>query len=228
MTDTVAVIAAHPDDEVLGCGGTIARFARLGANVHILLLADGESSRLLAGGNESSLVSARKSAAEAAAEILGAASIRVLNLPDNKLDGLELLEIILHAEKFIDEHKPSTVLTHHAGDLNIDHRIVHQAAVTACRPLPNHPVRELLFFEVPSSTEWVPPGSGTPFQPNCFFNVTETFDKKIAALHAYEQELREFPHPRSIKAIQSLAIWRGATAGVEMAEAFYLGRQVNV
>ncbi len=228
MTESVAVIAAHPDDEVLGCGGTIARFSRLGVKVHILLLGDGESSRLQFGREGSNLIAARKSAAEAAAEILGAASLNVLDLPDNRLDGLELLEVIRPVEKFIDEHKPSTVLTHHAGDLNIDHRIVHQAVVTACRPLQNHPVRELLFFEVPSSTEWVPPGSGMHFQPNCFFNVAETFDKKIAALLAYEQELREFPHPRSIKAIQSLAIWRGATAGVEMAEAFYLGRQVNV
>ena len=228
MTDTVVVVAAHPDDEVLGCGGTIARYARLGAKVHILLLADGESSRLQTGGDGASLIAARKSAAEAAANILGAASVRMLNFLDNRMDRFELLEIIRPVEEFLIEHKPSTVLTHHGGDLNVDHRIVHQAVVTACRPLPNYFVKELLFFEVPSSTEWVPPGSGMHFQPNCYFNIVETFDQKVAALLEYEQELRGFPHPRSIKAIESLAIWRGATAGTEMAEAFYLGRQINV
>jgi LmbE family N-acetylglucosaminyl deacetylase len=118
------------------------------------------------------------------------------------------------------------VLTHHAGDVNIDHRVVHDAVIAACRPQPGYSVKELLFFEVPSSTEWRPPGSAEPFNPNWFFDITSTLATKMEALRAYEAELRAFPHPRSLKAVEALALWRGATAGVEAAEAFVLGRKI--
>ena len=227
MSDAVVVIAAHADDEVLGCGGTLARMAREGRPVHILLLADGETSR----GDQPEAVdpakaTARDSAAVTAARILGCASVESLGLPDNRLDRLELLDIIKMIEGFVFKHQPRTLLTHHAGDVNIDHRIVHDAVMAVCRPQPGHPVKELLFFEVASSTEWRPAGSAAPFQPNWFVDISSTLDIKLKALESYQAELRPFPHPRSVRAVQALAAWRGATAGVEAAEAFVLGRRI--
>ena len=228
MTNSVAVVAAHPDDEVLGCGGTLARMASEGRAVHILLLADGETSRHPGADQsfDSAKLAARQSAAEKAGKILGASSVQVLALPDNRMDSLVLLDVVKQIEAFIQHHKPSTVFTHHAGDVNIDHQVVHHAVVTACRPLPGHPVKELLFFEVPSSTEWRPASSAEPFIPNWFIDISTTLAKKLQALEVYESELRAFPHPRSLKAVNALATWRGATAGVDAAEAFVLGRKL--
>jgi len=227
MKQRIAVIAAHPDDEVLGCGGTLARLTNSGHDVHILLLADGESSR---GGEkhtiDSKLLSARITAAENACKVLGCTSVKLLGLPDNRLDGLERLDIIKRIEDFIEHHRPQTIFTHHAGDVNIDHHVVHDAVIAACRPQPGHPVKELLFFEVPSSTEWRPRGSGEIFYPNLFVDISTTISIKMKALNAYEMELRAFPHPRSVKAVEALAQWRGATVGVEAAEAFMLGRKL--
>jgi len=227
MSKVVAVIAAHPDDEVLGCGGTLARLSAEGYRIHILLMADGESSRSeIKPGSESEIVSARNIAAEKACTILGCRSVTSLNLPDNRLDSLDRLDIIKHIEKFIDQYSSSMVFTHHAGDVNIDHRIVHDAVIAACRPQPGCPVKELLFFEVPSSTEWRPPCSDQMFAPDVFYDITGTLPTKLDALQAYEKELRPFPHPRSLKAVEALATWRGATVGVSAAEAFMLGRRI--
>jgi len=225
---TVLVVAAHPDDEVLGCGGTLARMAGEGRAVHILLMADGETSRVGDPGQMAVVgrLAARKAAALMACKILGCTSVEVLALPDNRLDGLELLDVVKLIEAFVQRYRPSAVLTHHAGDVNIDHRVVHEAVITACRPQPDHPVKELLFFEVPSSTEWRPPGSAESFNPNWFVDISMTLAKKLAALEAYEAELRAYPHPRSLRAVDSLARWRGATVGVEAAEAFILGRMI--
>jgi LmbE family N-acetylglucosaminyl deacetylase len=228
MTNAAAVIAAHPDDEVLGCGGTMANMAREGRAVHVLLMADGETSRINISGQAIApgRLVARNAAALAACKILGCASIELLALPDNRLDGLELLDVVKHIEAFVQRYQPMTVLTHHSGDVNIDHRVVHDAVITACRPKPGYPVKELLFFEVPSSTEWRPPGLTEPFNPNWFVDISTTLVKKLEALQAYGDELRAFPHPRSLKAVEALALWRGATVGIESAEAFVLGRKI--
>lgn len=209
------VIAAHADDEVLGCGGTIARLTQEKYPVHILLMADGVSSRL---NNPQAVdtknIAIRTEAAVAANKILGSTSLIQLALPDNRMDGLELLEVIKKVEEVIAHCQPTTVITHHAGDVNIDHRIVHDAVIAACRPQPGFVVRELLFFEVPSSTEWRPPASSAMFNPNWFVDITGTLDLKLKALQSYKDELREFPHPRSPKAVNALAQWRGASVGV--------------
>jgi LmbE family N-acetylglucosaminyl deacetylase len=228
MINTVAVIAAHPDDEVLGCGGAIARMVKEGRSVHILLMADGESSRDGAEISKPfiSRVTSRNNAAERACNILGCTSVTLLSLPDNRLDHIDLLDVVKLIEDFIQKYKPVTILTHHSGDVNIDHRIVHEAVVVASRPQPGFFVKELLFFEVPSSTEWRPLGSSEMFNPNCFYDISDTLDIKLNALQAYQEELREFPHPRSTKAIEALARWRGACAGFEAAEAFILGRKL--
>ncbi len=228
MKNSILVVAAHPDDEVLGCGGAISRWSAENNEVNILILADGEKSRLSGsnGQNESEIIDKRKKSAEKACQIMGCDSIDIMDLPDNRLDGVDLLDIVVRIESHIDKFKPHTVLTHHAGDVNIDHRIVHDAVIVACRPQPGCPVNELLFFEVCSSTEWRPPGSGIPFNPNYFVDISKTLELKLQALESYSGELREFPHPRSLKAVEHLARWRGGTVGVEAAEAFIIGRKL--
>jgi LmbE family N-acetylglucosaminyl deacetylase len=225
--ESILVVAAHPDDEVLGCGGAISRWASEGFQVNVLFLADGTTSRP---DDEpvgaARAVALRAEAAKRAGAILGTSSVEFLSLPDNRLDGMELLEIVRHIEAAVRRHMPAMVVTHHAGDVNVDHRIAHQAVVTACRPQPGFCVRKLLFFEVPSSTEWQPPGSALPFLPNYFVDITQFVQTKIDALNAYGEELREFPHPRSIVAIEGQFRWRGATVGVSAAEAFVLGREL--
>ncbi len=228
MSDDICVIAAHPDDEVLGCGASLARFAREGYRVHVLLLADGESSRSCVSGEAQpgSRISGRKEAAMRASEILGCTSVELLDLPDNRLDSLDRLDVVKLVESFVERHEPFRVLTHHAGDVNIDHRVVHDAVIASCRSQPGFCVRELLFFEVPSSTEWRPPCSMPAFEPNYFVDVSDTIERKLRAMEAYRDEMREAPHPRSRSALNALAQWRGAIVGVSAAEAFMLGRML--
>ncbi|MBK1725453.1 PIG-L deacetylase family protein [Halorhodospira neutriphila] len=220
-------IAAHPDDEALGCGGTIARWSDQGVAVHLAFLADGIGSRNPDSDAEHKALEQRHSAAEAAARILGASSVQYDDLPDNQLDTIPLLQITQRVEALIETYRPDTVVTHHAGDLNIDHRRVHQAVMTACRPQLGHPVRTILCFEVASSTEWQPPGSGVPFTPNWFEDISTTLPRKLEALDAYAAEMRDWPHPRSREAVEHLARWRGATVGCEAAEAFFLARHLR-
>lgn len=220
------VVAAHPDDEALGCGGVMARLANEGAAVHVAFLADGVGARSDGRMVTDEETEARRAAARAACEVLGAESPRFDDLPDNRLDTVPRLEVIQRAESIIEAVQPDTIFTHHAGDVNIDHRRVHEAVVTACRPQPGHPVRRLLFFEVVSSTEWQPPASAAAFQPQCYFDITGTLATKRESLRAYEAEMRPWPHARSMDAVEHLARWRGATVGLEAAEAFMIGRQV--
>jgi LmbE family N-acetylglucosaminyl deacetylase len=222
------VIAAHPDDEVLGCGATIARLVSEGWAVHILIAAEGATSRssqrnLTEYGQQ---LSDLEECTQKANQILGSTSVKLLGFPDNRMDKLVLLDIVKQLEEELKTYKPSLVFTHHAGDVNIDHQILHHAVITACRPQPGFSVKSLLFFEVPSSTEWRPSGSSLPFVPNYFWDVSMYMEKKIQALDAYKPEMRDFPHPRSIRAINHLAGWRGASVGCEAAEAFMLGRTV--
>jgi LmbE family N-acetylglucosaminyl deacetylase len=225
MKQSILVLAAHPDDEVLGCGGTVAKLADEGAIIHIAFLADGVFSRIDSTVPQEEL-NARRIAARMACEILGAKSISFGDFPDNRMDTVSLLEITQVVESLIVQHQPQMVLTHHSGDVNVDHRRVHEAVVTACRPQRDHPVKTLLCFEVPSSTEWQLPGSALAFTPNWFVNISGTLERKLVALDQYASELRAWPHPRSRKGVAHLAHWRGATVGVDAAEAFMLGRQL--
>jgi LmbE family N-acetylglucosaminyl deacetylase len=224
MSQKILIIAAHPDDEVLGCGGTIAAQTSQGNSVQVMFLADGVSSR---GGKASTELQRRHHAAHTAAELLGIESVSFADFPDNQLDTVPLLRVVQRIEERITQYQPDTILTHHAGDVNIDHQRVHQAVITACRPQPGYPVKTLLFFEVPSSTEWQPPGSAAAFLPNWFIDISDTLERKLEALAAYSEELRDFPHPRSVEAVEALARWRGATVGVRAAEAFVLGRRIE-
>jgi LmbE family N-acetylglucosaminyl deacetylase len=223
---SVLILAAHPDDEVLGCGGTIAKLGREGAAVHVAFLADGVFSREGDPSTKQNEVNAREAAAEKACLTLGAKAVFFGKFPDNRMDSIALLDIVKVIESLVAEYRPDTVFTHHAGDLNVDHRRAHEAVVTACRPQKGSPVKRLLSFEVPSSTEWQLPGSATAFAPNWFVDVSATLESKLAALDVYAAELRAWPHPRSRQGVEHLARWRGATIGVDAAEAFILGRQL--
>lgn len=216
MTKTVLVVAAHSDDEALGCGGTIARHVAEGDSVYAVFIADGVSSRLGAGGEELSL---RNQAAESARQILGISKNYFLGLPDNRLDSLPLIDVIQPLEKIISEVKPQIVYTHHHGDLNIDHRVTHQAVMTACRPAPGSSVKEIYTFQVLSSTEWNTPGISS-FTANCAVDITDYLSIKEAALQAYGVEMRPFPHSRSIENVMTLARYTGAVNGLMAAEAF--------
>src|SRR3989338_1918229 len=222
MTQSILILAAHPDDEVLGCGGTIAKLADEGAIVHVAFLADGVFSRASEQAAQQLELASRRAAAQKACEILGVKSVSFGDFPDNRMDTIPLLDIIQAVGTLIVQHQPEIVFTHHAGDVNIDHRRLHEAVVTACRPQHGHPVKTLLCFEVPSSTEWQLPGSAPAFIPNWFVDISATLERKMAALEAYAGELRAWPHPRSRQGVEHLVHWRGATVGVDAAEAFIL------
>lgn len=226
---SVLVIAAHPDDEVLGCGGSIAKWSGAGEAVHIVIMAEGTTSRDESRDAESKReeLSLLARSAYQAGEILGATSVKLLGFPDNRMDSLDHLDVVKAIEAEVERLKPHTVVTHHYGDVNIDHRITHEAVVTACRPQPAHSVRRLLAFEVSSSTEWQPPGSHIAFQPNWFEDVSETLGRKIDALKVYQSEMREWPHARSLQSIEHMARWRGGSVGSEAAEAFILMRELR-
>ena len=224
----ILVIAAHPDDEVLGCGATIVRHTKLGDEVRVVILAEGVTSRDKKRDRKqrSSDLSQLAKAAHRANEILGVSSLTLHDFPDNRMDSVNLLDVIKEVEGFINKYKPEIVYTHHYGDLNIDHKIVHEAVVTACRPMPSQIAKTLLFFEIPSSTEWRMSNTTSYFIPNWFMNVTDTLSIKLKALEVYQSEMRNWPHSRSIEAVEHLARWRGASIGVEAAEAFVLGRNL--
>lgn len=221
MSETVFVVAAHPDDEVLGCGATIARHIANGDRVCTLILADGVTAR----GNAVHL-DERYESARNAAKILGCEQPRFLNYFDQKLDTVSFLTLVQTIEKEITwmDIGPTIIYTHHAGDLNLDHQITHQAVLTAYRPLPMSTVKEIYSFEVPSATGW---GSGQEFKPDHFVDVFDFIDKKCAALDAYGDEIREFPNARSKRAITSLMEWRGASVGMRAAEAFMTVRTLE-
>jgi LmbE family N-acetylglucosaminyl deacetylase len=223
----VAVIAAHPDDEVLGCGATMARHAAEGDEVHVLIVAEGATSRGVRRDRPDfqAELSQLGVSARRANEILGTTALELLEFPDNRLDSVDLLDVIKAVEAFVAKCKPQTVYTHWPFDLNVDHRIVSEAVQTACRTTPQAILQQLLLFEVPSSTEWRV-SAGRSFEPTYFVNVSATLEKKMRALSAYASEMREWPHSRSREAVESLARWRGACVGVNAAEAFVPGRMI--
>lgn len=222
MSKTVLVIAAHADDEALGCGGTLAKHVAQGDSVYVVFLADGVTSRSEVTPVEQEL---RNAAAAHALDILGVKQSFMLGFPDNRMDSIPLLEIVQKLESVLEQVKPHVVYTHHHGDLNIDHRIAHQAVMTACRPVPGTSVKEIYTFEVLSSTEWNTPGL-TPFIPNVFVDISEYLDIKIQAISAYAMEMRDAPHSRSMVNIQQQAGYRGYSMGLYSAEAFSLIRMI--
>ena len=214
----IMIIAAHPDDEILGCGGTVARLLKEGQTevdkVFTLILSNGITSR--DNWNAKELEDLKVKSAEANHRI-GVSWIAIEDLPDNKFDTVSLLGIVKIIDKHIKFHLPNTIFTHHRGDLNIDHRITYQAVITATRPMQNESVKEIYSFEVLSSTEWNYP---TTFSPDTFFDITKTLDTKLQALSCYESEMRDNRHPRSMTGVWNNAKMWGLKSGLEYAEAF--------
>ena len=219
---SVLVVAAHSDDETLGCGATIHRHHVAGDRVAAIHLTDGVGARA----TSADRVAERVRASDEAAAALGFEWVRRGSFPDNQLDAVELLSLVKFIEAAIGELRPDLVYTHHGADLNIDHRLTFRATLTATRPLPGATVTEVRTFEVPSSTEWSSPHLGPEFRPTLYVDVGPSWDAKLAALRAYSPELRPPPHPRSLEAIDALARWRGAQSGLERSEAFEVVRRI--
>ncbi len=223
----ILVVAAHPDDEVLGAGGVIARHSDDGCSVHILVMAQGVTSR---GGDPNSsetrekLASLQRSSA-AAARALGAASTENAGFPDQEMDTVPFLELAKAVSLRVEKLRPSIVYTHHHGDLNHDHRLTAEAAMVACRSMPGCPVREFYFWETLSSTEWSP--KDRIFVPRVYFDIEKQIDRKVEAMRCYEHELRDYPHPRSLEGVRILSQARGLEVGARYGEAFDVHRLIR-
>lgn len=220
----ILIIAAHPDDETFGMGGTIAKRTFNGDIVHVLIITDGSSSQYE---NYKEMIKKKKDEAKKAMNILGVKKIEFKTLPDMKLDTISHIEINNIIEQKIEEYKPSIVYTHHWGDVNKDHRLVFQSTMVAVRPTPHQSVKEIYTYEIPSSTEWNPPEINNIFKPNIFIDITDFFEQKIKAVNCYQTELRKYPHPRSPKSVKIYNQRSGITIGKKLAERFYLVRSIR-
>jgi N-acetylglucosamine malate deacetylase 1 len=218
----VLTVAAHPDDETLGAGGTMAWHASRGDEVWVCILTEGASSR-------HDRVELQLECARRACETLGVAEVRFAGLADQRLDTVPMLDVVTPIEECVRELRPDVVLTHFAGDVNEDHRIVSRATMVAARPVPGTSVRRVCSFEVPSSTDWAPPQPGSVFAPNLFVDISETLEIKLLAMKAYANtfhpEVRPYPHPRSLEALTAYAQRHGVASGLTAAEPFVLLRE---
>ena len=234
----ILVLAAHPDDEILGMGGTIKKFTKQKNNVKIVIFATGITARRSTDYKNSSnykinddinqkmkkqIISLRKDAKNAV-KLLGVNNIEFLDFPDNEMDLVSNLQITKEIEKIIKKFKPEQVFTHTNSDVNVDHRALYNATLTATRPKKNSKIKKVFAFEIPSSTEWFFP---THFSPNVFVNITNEIKTKIQALSKYKTELEDFPHPRSKDAIEAISKRWGSVSGYKNAEAFYLIRELT-
>ena len=222
MPERVLVLAAHPDDETIGAGATIARWAAEGIEVFVWFATDGVSSR------DAMPQSAqdRRKASERALQMLGVTEGFYSEFPDNGLDTLGRLSICKAMETIATKVQPTRVLTHSQADLNVDHRIVGECAAVIARPTPSQSISSLWHFEVPSSTGWFA-DSASSFAPTHFVEVTEYMGLKDAALKEYGREIPEWPHARSVNALNALAASRGSEVGVSSAEAFAVSRNLT-
>jgi LmbE family N-acetylglucosaminyl deacetylase len=224
----ILVIAAHPDDEVLGCGGTVARLAAEKHDVFIAILGEGITSRYanrLDADPEAVQVLRKRS--QEVARMLGARDLAMFSLPDNRFDTVPLLDVVKIIEDLIARWAPQVVYTQHGGDLNVDHAVTFRATMTATRPMKGCSVRAVYAYEVASSTEWAFQQFSPPFRPNVFVDISTTLALKMKAMEAYESEVRAFPHPRSSAALQANAQKWGSVVGASAVEAFELIRSIQ-
>ena len=233
--DKILVIAAHPDDEILGMGGTILNHTKKGDDVTIVYLTTGIASRRSSNYNNSPSYKLSKNEsikikkqilelqndAKNSSKILGVKKTIFFDYPDNELDTVPLLKIIKTIEEIVSSIMPDRIYTSHFADLNVDHRIVFEAILTACRPT-GLPVKEIICFEILSSTEWT---FSYEFKPNYFINIEKELASKIKAMKIYKNEIRKFPHPRSIENIKISAKRWGTVCGFNAAEAFQIIRK---
>lgn len=226
----ILVVVAHPDDEVLGLGATMNKLINdYNCEIRALILGEGITSRsetrnLAQWENE---LKRHRNNILKAKEKIGYSFVNTYQLPDNRFDSVDLLDIIKIIEKEKEQFKPEIIFTHHGGDLNIDHRRTFEAVITATRPMQNEYVRAIITFETPSGTEWQASTDPHNFIPNLFFEISEeNLKSKIDAMECYDYEKRKYPHPRSPEALEILAKRWGVVVGKEYAEAFCLVRGV--
>lgn len=219
MSKKNLIIAAHPDDEILGCGGLIPREIEKQNPCYVLVLTDGSAGRY--GQKKASRL---KKSTSAAHQILGTTEIIVEQFPNQALETVPITAIAQCLEKHIQKICPTSVYTHHGGDLNHDHQIVYEASLVACRPFYGQKIRELYSYNVPSSTEWRCIEDDRPFIPNVFVDIGRWLDKKISAMKTYATEYKSYPHPRSAESLKAHANYWGLTVGMEYAEPFRLIR----
>jgi len=212
-------VAAHPDDELLGQGGTVARHVQAGDRVTTLIVCEGSSVRYSQESAKEIESDSRK-----ANEILGVQDLRFLELPEQALEDLQLIDISQRIETMLTKIRPEIIYTHAATDLNRDHRILLEAVLVATRPYSAPSIREILLFETPSSSEWGGPPLLPAFQPHLFADIRGTLDLKVRALECYRREVRAWPHPRSPEAVRSRARYWGSLVGLEGAEPFQVVR----
>ena len=219
----IMVVAAHPDDEILGCGATVHKYTKNGVEAHALVLGTGVASRCEHNITDSinEIDNLRKDAKDSA-DIIGFKTISFEDFPDNKMDSVSLLDVVRKIEFYASKLKPSIILTHHHGDLNVDHRMTFNAVITAFRPLKGSSVNTILCFETPSSTEWNFPYYKNSYSPNVFIDIKNEINVKLKALECYKSEICQAPHPRSAESIQAIAQRWGNVAGFKYAEAFEL------
>lgn len=224
----VLIVAAHPDDELVGCGGTAARLAREGNSVYIAILGEGITARASKREDaDSSALNQLRERSRRVADLLGAKELSLHDLPDNRFDSVPLLDVIKVVEGLIERWRPNVVYTHHGGDLNVDHQVVSRAVLTATRPVAGHSVQELYMFEIASSTEWAFQQLAPAFRPNVFVDIESTLQLKLQGMRMYESEAREFPHPRSERALTAIAHRWGSVSGRKAAEAFEAVRLIR-
>lgn len=222
MGKKILIVAAHPDDEVLGCFATVSRLVKEGAEAYTLILGEGKTARKTKSAEQE--LELLSSEIQKANERIGIKKTFTRHFPDNKFDSVPLLEIIKAVLEVKEELKPDIIFTHYKDDLNIDHRITYEAVITATRPMVDECVKEIYSFEVLSSTEWNYPLS---FSPNTFFDATKTLGDKLDAMALYDSELCEYPHPRSLEGIKLQAAHRGMQCGLLYAEAFECVRAIR-
>lgn len=228
----IMVVVAHPDDELLGLGGTMNKLIiEKNATIHVVILGEGLTSRSDKRNIEKfsdELLVHRKNINNAC-EKIGYQSVSIYDFPDNRFDSIDLLDIVKVIEKEKREFSPDIIFTHHGGDLNIDHRYVFNAVMTACRPLEGEKVKTIITFETPSGTEWRPVTDPNHFLPNFYSIISQdNLNAKIAAMECYVFEKREYPHPRSPKALKIFAQRAGIIIGYELAECFCVVRHIEI
>ena len=227
----ILVVVAHPDDELLGLGGTINKLvSEYNCICRALILGEGLTSRSESrnpGLWQKELKNHKKNILDAS-KFIGYESVITHDFPDNRFDSVDLLDIIKTIEKVKNNFKPDVIFTHHGGDLNIDHKRTFDAVLTSCRPMKDEETKIIITFETPSGTEWLASSDPNQFIPNMYVEISEkNLLSKINGMESYEFEKREFPHPRSPEALTILAKYRGITIGKDFAEAFYVIRTIN-
>ena len=223
----VLVIVAHPDDEVLGMGGTIAKLAKNGCVVDVMIVTDGSSSQYRDSDHLAEIIEAKKKETSNCADILGVRDIYYGELPDMKLDTIPHISINQAIEEVIEKVQPDTVFTHFWGDVNSDHQNVYKSTLVTVRPLMGQVVKELYCYRVPSSTEWTPNKADTMFMPNYFVDIEQYAEQKYKAFACYTTELRDYPHPRSVQYLREIDKAAGLRVGLMAAEEFVLLRKVD-